>query len=173
MKMYIEAGEFVGVHGINGELKLYPWCDDVSFFDGIKKIYIKFNNNNNVCEKSYVLKKAHLHKNIILIQLEDIDTVEKARQLVSEVLYVNRKDIKLKKGRYLIQDMIGLKVVDANTNEEYGVIKDISRPANCDIYTIETKNGDVLFPAVPKFIDEISIEKNQITIKPIEGMFNE
>ncbi|MDE7093505.1 MAG: 16S rRNA processing protein RimM, partial [Oscillospiraceae bacterium] len=30
-KRFLEIGKITNVHGLQGELKVYPWCDDVTF----------------------------------------------------------------------------------------------------------------------------------------------
>ena len=39
-KQYIEAGKIVTTHGVRGEVKLYPWCDDPEMFLDIETIYL-------------------------------------------------------------------------------------------------------------------------------------
>jgi len=39
-KEYIEAGKIVTTHGVKGEVKLYPWCDDPEMFLDIETIYL-------------------------------------------------------------------------------------------------------------------------------------
>ena len=39
-KEYIEAGKIVTTHGVRGEVKLYPWCDDPEMFLDIETIYL-------------------------------------------------------------------------------------------------------------------------------------
>ena len=106
--------------------------------------------------------------------LEGVESVEEARRLVNRVLYAARSDIRLPKGRYFVQDIVGCTVADAQTGAEYGVVTNVTRPANCDIYEIKTPSGEtVLFPAVPEFLGEVDVENERITVRPIEGMFTE
>ena len=36
----LEIGKVVNTHGIRGELKIQPWCDDPMIFDELEYIYI-------------------------------------------------------------------------------------------------------------------------------------
>ena len=51
-------------------------------------------------------------------------------------------------------------------------IKDITDAPRSKIYTIETKDGEVLFPAVSEFVKEID-ENRGVFIRPIPGFFDE
>ena len=41
MKERLEVGQIVNTFGINGFVKVYPYVDDVSRFDNLKKVHIK------------------------------------------------------------------------------------------------------------------------------------
>ena len=173
IKKYIETGEIVGLHGFNGDIRIYSWSDGVDFFKTLKKLYTGYNEETGTCENVYKIKEIRQHKNVMLCKFVGIENAETARPLVGEVLYVSRKDIKLEKDRFFVQDIMGLEVKDAKTDEVYGKIVDITHPANSDLYSIQTKDGIVLFPAVPAFLGEINPEKGYVTINPIKGMFDE
>ena len=36
----LELGKVVNTHGIRGEIKIQPWCDDPEIFDTLDYIYI-------------------------------------------------------------------------------------------------------------------------------------
>ena len=40
-KKYLEIGRIVGTRGLQGELKVEPWCDSPEVICEIKKLYIK------------------------------------------------------------------------------------------------------------------------------------
>ena len=39
MKEFLEVGEIVTVHGLRGEMKLYPWTDQPSTLNHVKTLY--------------------------------------------------------------------------------------------------------------------------------------
>ena len=38
-KRYIETGKIVGTHGIKGEVRVQPWCDNPEFLTSFKTLY--------------------------------------------------------------------------------------------------------------------------------------
>lgn len=168
MKQYIEIGEIVTTHGIGGEVKLYPWCDGPQFVTGFKRVYFSANGGTAVGVS------ARVQKNMALLKLEGVDTVEAAHALIGKIVYISRADAKLPKGRYFVQDLMGLTVKDAQTGKVYGTISNVSHPGSSDIYEIKAEDGETyLFPAVEEFLGGIDFETGEVLVKPIEGMFTD
>ena len=168
-KMYLEVGEVVTTHGITGELRVYPWSDDVDFLTQFKRVYTTSDGGGEL-----KIISARSHKNVCLLQLEGIDSIPLARHLIGKVLYINRNDIQLEEGRYFVQDLLGLRVVDKAGTKEFGTIKNITHPGRHDVYEIKRPDGTVcLFPAVSPFLVKIDLAEGLVWVDPIEGMFEE
>lgn len=168
-KPYLEVGEVVAAHGVLGECRVYPWCDSPAQFSKFKTLYW-----DAAGARPVRVLGAKQTRGLAVLHLEGIDTVEAARRLVGKVLFAARGDIRLPRGRFFIQDLVGCSVSDAATGQVYGMITEITHPGNCDIYSIRTPSGEtVLFPAVPEFMGEVDVEHERIAVRPIEGMFTE
>ncbi|MBP3692427.1 MAG: 16S rRNA processing protein RimM, partial [Clostridia bacterium] len=87
LKEFIEVGKIVGTHGVRGALRVQPWCDSADFLVGFNYLYLTPNG-----DVSFKCTRCAAQKNIILLWLDGIDTVEKASELRGKVVYVNRKD---------------------------------------------------------------------------------
>ena len=112
-KDLLELGKVVAIHALKGEIRLQPWCDTPDFAAGFKKVYLD--------GEPIKVRSARPHKNIVIMQLDGINTPEAAQALVNKVLYISRDQVKLPKGTYFVADLIGLKVVDADDeNIVYG-----------------------------------------------------
>ena len=167
MKQFIEAGEFVTTHGVMGELKLYPWCDSAEFAAALPRLYFSPQGGREI-----KVDAARVHKGMCLMKLRGVDGIDYARGFVRRVAYFNRADVTLPEGRWFVQDILGCRVLDADTGAEYGVITAIDHPAASDIYTVTNGAGKVfLFPAVPEFLAELAPERGVVTVRPIPGMF--
>ena len=166
-KPYLEAGQIVGTHGVRGEVRVHPWCDSPQQFATFKKLYWDKEG------KQPVKLKARPHKNIALALLEGIDTVEAAQVLRGKMLYVDRKDIKLPKGHHLVQDLIGLTVVDADTGVTYDTLTDVSQTGANAVYHMQTEKGEVLIPAIPDVIIEVNLKKDILRLRPMKGLLDD
>lgn len=156
-------------HGVRGILKVEPWCDSPKVLAAQKRVFVadasgKYNE--------FEVASASVSADLVLLGLVGVSTREAAFAMKNTVLYLKREDIPVKPGQMLLQDMIGLDVIDADSGRIYGKIKDITDAPRSKIYTIETKSGEVLFPAVSEFVKEID-ENRGVLIRPIPGFFDE
>lgn len=168
MKQYLEVGKVNNTHGIRGEVKMQLWCDGIEYLKQLKTLYLDDAGKNPVGVLS-----VRPQKNIAIIRLDGIDTIEKAEQLKGRVLYCNRDDAQIDAGANYIADLIGCYVVDIDTEEEYGKVVDVLNYGSCDIYDTESWGRHTLIPATPDVVKEINTEYQIIKIKAIKGLFDE
>lgn len=168
LKRYLEIGKIVSTHGIKGEVRVDPWCNSSGFLCKFKVLY--FNKGN---EELKVLS-AKVHKNIVILKILGINSMEQAEKLIGKILYINRENINLSEGEYFIQDIIGIEVFDDKTNLRYGKITDVLKTGANDVYQItDDNNKDYLIPVIDEVICSIDIENNKMTICPLEGIFDD
>ena len=166
-KPFLEAGQIVGTHGVRGEVRVQPWCDSPQQFAGFKRLFWDIEG------KQPVKLRARPHKNMALALIEGIDTVEAAQVLRGRMLYVDRRDIKLPKGHHLVQDLIGLTVVDADTGVTYGTLTDVSQTGANAVYHMQTDKGEVLIPAIPSVVISIDTKGDVLRLRPMKGLLDD
>ena len=164
---FLEAGQIVGTHGVRGELRVQPWCDSPEVFARLRTLYMDEQGTKPVKVRS----RAHKHMALTLI--EGIDTVEAAAALRGRVLWLHRKDLKLPKGTYFVQDLIGCRVIDADTGEDYGPLTDVSNTGANDIYHLDHHGRELLIPAIPDIVIRVQPDKDTVAIRPMKGLFDD
>lgn len=168
-KQYIEVGKIVTTHGIKGEVKLYPWCDDVDMFYDIETLYLDAKGT-----KPVALEEVRFVKDMPLLKLEGINSIDDAAKLRDKIVYVHRDDIPMEEGEYLIQDLIGMQVVDADNGKIYGELTQVSPTGANDVYHIRFADGkERLIPAIPQVVLEIDMDGGVMKIRPLEGLFDD
>lgn len=165
---YIETGKIVGTHGVRGEMRAEPWCDTPDQLTKYKTLYL-----DNKGEKKLKIKASRVHKNIVLLTVDGVDTIEEAEKFRGKKIYLARKDLKLKKGEYLIVDLIGCQVYDAQTDEKYGEISEVSATGANDVWHVKDGEKEYLVPAIPTVIGEVDVEGGRVTITPLKGIFED
>ena len=166
-KQYLEAGKIVGTHGLAGELRVQPWCDSSAILCKLKKVYL---GEGVDCRK---VLAARVHKNVALMKLEGVNTVSEADTLREKVIYLDRNDLKLEKGSYFLQDMMGLEVIDADNGTVYGTLTDIFPTGANDVYEVTDANKKTyLMPAIREVILSVDIDGGRMTVRPIPGIFD-
>ena len=106
-KEKLEVGQIVNTFGIKGFVKVYPYVDDISRFDNLKKVYIK----SKKIDHELPIEEVKYHKNMVLIKFKGIETVEEAEKLKNAYIEIDRADaITLEEGQYFIADLLRLDV---------------------------------------------------------------
>ena len=157
---YIEAGKIVNTHGIRGEVKIEVWLDSPAFMKRFKTLYID--------EKPVKVLSARPHKNMLITLLDGIPDVNAAMTLKNKTVFIDRKDAKLPRGGYFLQDILGAEVVDENGASVGRLVDIMETPANL-IYIVKGE-AEHMIPAVPEFILSTDADKGIIRVHLIEGM---
>lgn len=166
-KKYLEIGKVVALHGIKGELKVNPWSDSPDFLLNFEEFYLDKSGLDRL-----KIKNIRINKNVVIIMFHDINSAEKAQTYKNKILYADRDYINLPNNTFFIQDLIGLSVVDVDTNKEYGIIEDVTQTGANDIYHIKDKDKTLLIPAIKKVVIKTDIQKKIMLIKPLKGLFD-
>lgn len=166
-KDYIECGKIINTHGCKGGLKLESWCNTPEDLASLKKVFLMEDGNY----KKHKVIKASVFKQFVLLDIEGITDMDTAMSLKNKTVFADRSDFKLEDGEYFVVDVIGLKVIDVDTQKEYGTLTDVINRGASDIYVVKTSAGEVMIPVVDEFIKKVDIKGGILLIKPIEGMF--
>lgn len=168
-KEYLEGGRVCNAHGVRGLLKAEAWCDSPKVLAAQKRIF--FAEKDGSMKECKVIRGS-VASGFVLLGIEGIETREDAIALKNKTFYLKREDIPVPEGSYLIADLIGLPVIDADTGRVYGTVADITEVPRGQMYTVKTGGGEVLFPAVKEFLKKISPDEG-VFIRPIPGFFED
>ena len=164
---YIECGKIINTHGCHGGVKLESWCNTPEDLASLKKVFILENGDY----AKYKVVKASVFKQYVLMDLGGVEDMDAAVLLKNKTVFASRKDFDLEDGEYFIADLIGVDVIDAETQVVYGKLTDIINRGASDIYVIKTQNGERMIPAVDEFIKKVDI-KSGIYVNTIPGLLD-
>ena len=60
---FLKIGQIVNTHGVKGEVKIYPYTDDIENLANLKKIYL-----DPQLKLEYLVKDSKLVKNMIIFK---------------------------------------------------------------------------------------------------------
>lgn len=166
-KEYLEAGKIVNTHGIRGEVKIMPYCDSPELLCEFDRLFM------GKSLKEIYIERSRVQKNMIICKIEGVDTPEEAEKLRNKMLYMHRDDLELDEDTYFIQDLIGMTVKNADTDEIYGIIDDVFQTGANDVYSIKNGDKSYLIPAIADVVINTDIDSGIMTIRPLEGLFDE
>jgi 16S rRNA processing protein RimM len=159
-KQYLEAGIITTTHGVKGAVRIQPWADTPEFLCDFERFFID--------GKPVRVKSASVHKSVVLCYLEGVEDLESAIAMRGKTVYIDRDDFEVEEGRYLIQDLIGLRVFDLNLGEIGSIVEVLTLPAN-DVYVVQGEKR-YMIPVVPDFVKKVDLEKDLVEVEIIEGM---
>ena len=173
MRKYLRIGKIISLHGIKGEVKIFPTTDDLKRFSDLKDFYIL--ENDDASDKEFIDTELYTSegvkyiKNTCILKIKGYDKIEESIKLIGKNVYVSRDNATpLKNNEYYIVDLMGLKVYVAD--EYIGDVKDIMKSSSTDILVIDYNGKDLLVPMVTDFVEKVDVDKSIIILKTIEGL---
>jgi len=158
---FVRVGQIVGAFGLKGELKVEPLTDaDDRFLAGTR---LRLNGD------WVTVKSMRMHKGRPLVKIdgiEDMTAAEKLRWQYLEAPPLTEAD--MEEGEYLVEDLIGMKVITVE-GDDIGKVEDVLPYPAQDVLKV----GEVLIPMVEEFVIEVDLEKEIITVKLLPGMLGQ
>lgn len=154
----ILVGKILNTHGIKGQVKVRRISDNEKRFDKGNFVYVE-----SIDEKLEILD-SFKHKDCYILKLSGIDSMNDAEKLKSKNVYIDENDLmELEEGEYFIFDLYGLDVYE--NDEKIGTIKEVLTDYPNEIYVVETKDKDILLPAVKDYVVDINLPEKKIIVK--------
>lgn len=167
MEDMIRVGVISSTHGIRGEVKVFPTTDIPERFLDLKKVFLKTRKEMLELE----IQSVKFFKNMVILKFKGLDSINDIEKYRSCDLYVSREDaVDLDEDEYYYADLIGLRVV-TDTDEEFGVLRDIMETGANDVYVIERADGsEVLLPAIQECILDVNMDENVMRVHLMKGL---
>lgn len=162
---YVLIGKIVNTHGLKGEVRIlsnFKYKDRV-FKPGMK-IYI---GKDKISEK--ITSYRH-HKIFEMITMDGYNDINEVLKYKGEYVFVNKEDIILKEKEYLDEDIIGLKVYAKD--KLLGVVRRIEKHSLNEILVVENEEKNYLVPYNFDIILNIDLEKKEMYVEKINGLFD-
>ena len=166
MDSLLEVGQIVNSYGIKGFLKVVPFVDHNDQFKELKTLYIQEKKNF----RELTIEEVKFSKNLVLLKIKGIETIEEALKLKNLYLYARREDIQLEDGAYFIVDLIGLEVY-TESGEHLGILREVLQPGANDVYVVENeKKEQILLPVIPDVVKKIDLQSKKIIVRLLDGL---
>ena len=162
----LEIGKIVNTHGIRGEVKIQPWCDEPELFDELEYLFIE--------GEKYNIVRNRFHKTCQIVQLENVNNIDDAERFKNKIVYINRDALELPEGRYYIADIEGLTVKEQN-GRILGVVDEIIKTGSNDVYSLKDtfNKKPVLIPVIEGVVLERNIDGGYIVVKLPKGLIDD
>lgn len=155
---YIYLGKIVNTHGIKGEVRI------LSEFDKKELVFKKgFNIYIGKSFAKETINSYRVHKNYDMVTFVGINDINDVLKYKGSKVYIDRKDLNLNNNDFLLQDLIGLKVVSGD--KAYGIVKDIVQSKANILLQVENNDKIYYIPYIKEYIGDIDINDGFIVIE--------
>lgn len=166
----IVIGKIVNVVGLKGEVKVYSYAEEPDRFERLEKIFLGTEKKNT----EYAVAKVRYKGDMVILTLDGVTDRNAAEALKGSMVLMDEADLEeLPEGVYYIKDLIGMKVV-SDSGVELGTLKDINTNTAQRVYEVARPGKpDILIPGVDEFILDTDMDNRVITVKVIEGLYED
>ena len=151
-KVYI--GKIVNTHGIKGEVRI------LSDFEYKDKVFV-VGKYLVIAGKEYKIMTYRVHKNYDMVSFEGLSNINDVLPFKGMKVYVNRANLNLNKDEYLLDDLLGFKVI--LNDEDYGEIVDYTT-GNNRLLVVNMNTKTYYIPLMGSFIEEVDIDNKCVVV---------
>lgn len=167
MEDLLQVGVITTVHGVRGEVKVFPTTDDPARFKKLKNVIL----DTGKMKKELEITGVKFFKNMVILKFMGLDNrndVENFRQ--AKLLVTRDNAVELGEDEYFIADLIGLRAF-SDEGEELGQVTDVLQTGANDVYVISGEGkADLLVPAIHECVKEVAIEEGRIVLHLLPGL---
>ncbi|SDB88405.1 16S rRNA processing protein RimM [Pelagirhabdus alkalitolerans] len=171
MTHYYNVGKIVNTHGIKGEVKVVRITDFEDRFTPGNRLYLFSNDTSEPIELT--IKHHRVHKGFDMLSFEGYESINEVEPLKDSLLKIHQSEqSELEEHSYYYHQIIGCDVQTID-QEHIGTVSDVLSPGANDVWVVKPAKGkDILIPYIEDVVIEVDLEKQLITIDPIEGLLS-
>lgn len=168
MEQFLQVGVISSTHGLRGEVKVFPTTDDAARFHTLKNVVLDTGREKLDLE----VQSVRFFKQFVIVKFKGIDNINDIEKYKGKSLFVTRENaVELEEDEYYIGDLIGMEVYTDDSEERFGVLKDVMETGANEVYIISSDHhGEVLLPAIHECILDIDVEAKKMKVHLMEGL---
>ena len=165
---YVSIARLVRPRGNRGELICEDLSDDPDRFSEGARVFVRDSRDQRT---QHSLEKAWRHKGRLILKFKGVDTISDAEALRGGDVQLTEDEIgPPPQGKHFYSDLIGCKVVDAETGRGIGEVEDILEPGGTLLLQVDAAGREVLIPFVRDICVDIETERKMIRVRMPEGL---
>ena len=163
------VGVIASMHGLKGEVKVFPTTDEPERFRLLKEVILDMGPKG---ERVLRIRSCRFFKGMVILGFEGLARIEDVQPFKGMDLLIDRKDaLPLAEGEHYIPDLIGLTVYEEEDGSAVGVLEDVMETGANSVYVVRTPEGrELLLPKIPDCIKEVSPEEGRIVAHVLPGL---
>jgi 16S rRNA processing protein RimM len=171
MKSYFKLGKIVAAHGLKGELVLQHELGKKTDLKKLPALFLELKKDSFV---PYFIRKAKgtTEKESLLL-LEEIDTREKAQQLVGKLCWLPEEQFKQYADKQAPASLLGYQIVEEEGSKKtLGTIEEVIEQPQQLLCRILLKGKEVLIPLNESTLLAIDHQAKTVSVQLPEGLLD-
>ena len=170
MEQFLQVGVISSTHGLRGEVKVFPTTDDAARFQTLKNVVLDTGRKKLDLE----IQSVRFFKQFVIVKFKGIDNINDIEKYKGKSLFVTRENaVELEEDEYYIGDLIGMEVYTDDSEERFGVLKDVMETGANDVYCVKTPEGkELLLPAIHDCILDVDLDKEEMLVHVLPGLLD-
>lgn len=161
-----KIGHLSRTHGVKGEI-IFKFNDDV--FDRVGCDYLIL-QTEGMLVPFFIEEYRFQNESEALIKFEDVDTQEKAADIVDSDVFFPRTLSDAQNGRMpSFASVVGYVIIDGKTGEAVGKIEDLDESTINTLFCVE---GGILIPAHEELVCKVDETNRTITMTLPDGLLS-
>jgi 16S rRNA processing protein RimM len=155
-------------HGLKGEVLAESYTFDKTRFSKLKAVTLKFYKGTDL---HYTISGARVVPQGVLLTFKEITDRNGAETLKGAEVYIPISErLPLPEGRAYYDELEGMKVIDNDSSEELGIVKEVREMPNGDMYIIKLNDGsEKLVTSAGEEIVKMDKKKKELRVKFLQN----
>jgi len=158
----VYVGYFSKVHGIKGQVVLKT--EREIFIDEVNAVFVETTSG----KAPHFISDIKENKGGLILSLEELDSVEKARALTGKKVFVDASFVAEEEEDF---EWTGFELIDSR-HGSLGQIREVSDNGVQLLVTIDFKGQEIILPLVEDFIERIDEAEKKLFFKAPEGLID-
>lgn len=167
-KDYFYLGKITKPHGYEGKVTIFFDTDHPSEYSNLDMVHLDINGSL----VPFFIDSINLLNNKAITQFSDIDTIDKANELINKEIYLPISMLPERTGnKFYYHEVPGMNVIDSLFGE-LGPVSNVLEYPNQAVLQVFHKQKEVLIPISDEVIDDFNRDKNCIYITAPDGLID-
>ena len=181
----IKIGKIVSAVGLKGEVKIYSYAGSKERYESLARLIVAapgrgaadergFTPAPDRGEKEYAIENVRYQKEMVIVKLAGVGDRNQAEALRESEVFITEDDLEeLPADTFYIRDLLGCRVLEAESGRELGTLSDVIQNSAHDLYQVDLTDGrQALIPAVGQFIAAVDPTQREIRVRLIPGLLD-
>lgn len=165
----IVLGRLAKPYSIKGEIRVEYFAKSPLLLN--KPLLLKAGRN---APRPVTVLSWRMWRDTLILRLAGVNDRNQAEAMRGQKLLIEKRHFPdPDPDKPYIRDLLDLPVFLTASGEKIGEIEDVFFPADQEIWVIRSEGGhEILFPAVPEFVDDIDLDAERISVTPPPGLLD-